>query len=86
MSCANAAPQHATHVTVSTRKHSLSHRYPHLAEIFDDIGRTCRDEGTAVDQLRRICFFEDRVNLETDDAQGGTDVFTLPIMPRALDS
>ena len=45
----------------------LSERYPHLSEILDDIGRTCRDEGIAVEHLRRISFFEDEVNLETDD-------------------
>jgi hypothetical protein len=74
------------HVTVSTRKQPLSQRYPQLTEILDDIGRTCRDEGIAVEQLRRIVFFEDKVNLETDDTQGGTDVFTWPITPRPLDS
>jgi hypothetical protein len=78
-------PDHG-HVTVSTRKQPLSDRYPQLAQIFDDIGRTCRDEGIAADQLRRICFFEDKVNLETDDTEGGTDVFTWPITPRPLDS
>jgi hypothetical protein len=73
-------------VTVSTRQQPLAERYPHLSDIFDDIGRTCRDEGIAVAQLRRLTFFEDEVNLETDDARGGTDVFTWTIMPRSLDS
>ena len=73
-------------VTISTRQQPLAERYPHLSEILDDIGRTCRDEGIAVAQLRRISFFEDEVNLETDDRQGGTDVFTWTIMPGSLDS
>jgi len=47
---------------------------------------TCRDEGIAVEQLRRISFFEDEVNLETNDRQGGTEGFTWPIVPRSLDS
>ena len=76
----------ADHVIVVTRKQPLSERYPQLAEILDDIGRTCRDEGIGVEQLRRISFFEDEVNLETEDTSGGTDVFTWPIMPRSLDS
>jgi hypothetical protein len=45
-----------------------------------------RDEGIAVEQLRRISFFQNQVNLETDDRQGGTDVFTWPIRPSSLDS
>jgi hypothetical protein len=60
--------------------------YPHLSEIVDDIGRTCRDEGIAVEQLRRITFFEDDVNLESDDRHGGTDVFTWPVVPASLNS
>ena len=73
-------------VIVVTRKQPLSERYPQLAEILDDIGRTCRDEGIGVEQLRRISFFEDEVNLETQDTSGGRDVFTWPILPRSLDS
>ena len=73
-------------VTVSTRLQPLPDGYPHLSEILDDIGRTCRDEGIAVEHLCRISFFEDEVNLETDDGSGGTDVFTWPIMPTSLDS
>jgi hypothetical protein len=72
-------------VVVVTRQQPMSERYPRLSEILDDIGRTCRDEGISVDQLRRISFFEDEVNLETEDTSGDTDVFTWPIMPR-LDS
>ncbi len=72
-------------ITVSTRQQPLPDRYPHLSVILDDIGRTCRDEGIAVEQLRRIIFFEDKVNLETDDSCGGTDVFTWPIVPRPLE-
>jgi len=74
------------HVVVVTRKRPLSERYPELPEILDDIGRTCRDEGIGVGQLRRISFFEDQVNLEAEDTRGGTDVFTWPIVPRLLDS
>jgi len=73
-------------IAVSTRAEPLPDRYPELAEILDDIGRTCRDEGIAVDQLQRITFFEDEVNLETDDRRGGTDVFTWPILPASLQS
>jgi hypothetical protein len=73
-------------VTVSTRKQPLAERYPHLSEILDDIGRTCRDEGIAVEQLRRITFFEDEVYLETQDVGGFTNVFTWPVIPRELDS
>ena len=54
----------------TTRQQPLPERYPQLSEIFDDIGRTCRDEGIAVEQLRRISFFEDEVNLETDNSRG----------------
>lgn len=75
----------ADHVIVVTRKQPLSERYPRLAEILDDIGRTCRDEGIGVERLRRISFFEDEVNLETEDTSGGIDVFTWPIMPMSLD-
>lgn len=78
--------QNAGRITVSTREQPLPDRYPHLSDILDDIGRTCRDQGIAVEQLRRISFFEDMVNLETDDRRGGTDVFTWPIVPRSLDS
>ncbi len=74
------------HVIVVTRKQPLSERYPQLSEILDNIGRTCRDEGIGVEQLRRISFFEDEVNLETEDTSGSRDVFTWPIMPRMLDS
>ena len=77
---------HDGQITVSTRMQPLPERYPHLSEILYDIGRTCRDEGIAVEHLRRISFFEDEVNLETDDTRGGTDVFTWPIVPRSLDS
>jgi hypothetical protein len=77
---------HDGQVTVSTRKHPLPERYPRLSEILDDIGRTCRDEGIAVDQLRRITFFEDEVNLETQDRNGVSDLFTWPIRPETLDS
>ena len=73
-------------VTVSTRKQRLPERYPRLSEILDDIGRTCRDEGIAVDQLRRITFFEDEVNLETEDSNGVSELFTWPIRPETLDS
>jgi hypothetical protein len=73
------------HVIVVTREQPLSERYPQLSEILDDIGRTCRDEGIGVEQLRRISFFEDEVNLETEDTSG-TDLFTWPIVPRPLDS
>ena len=73
-------------VTVNTRQQPLPDRYPHLSVILGDIGRMCRDEGIAVEQLRRIVFFEDKVNLETDDSGGGTEVFTWPIVPRPLDS
>lgn len=77
---------HDGQITVSTRMQPLPERYPQLSEILDDIARTCRDEGIAVEQLRRISFFADEVNLETDDTRGGTDVFTWPIVPRSLDS
>lgn len=77
---------HGGQVSVRTRRQPLSERYPQLSEIFEDIGRTCRDEGIAVEQLRRISFFEDEVNLEADDAHGGSDVFTWPIRPGSLDS
>ena len=73
-------------VIVVTRGHPLSERYPRLAEILDDIGRTCRDEGIGVEQLRRISFFEDEVNLETEDTGGSRDVIIWPIMPKMLDS
>lgn len=73
-------------IAVSTRRDPLPERYPELPEILDDIGRTCRDEGIAVEQLRRITFFEDEVNLEADDRRGGTDVFTWPILPSQLHS
>ena len=74
------------HVIVVTRKKPLSERYPRLSEILDDIGRMCRDEGIGVEQLRRISFFEDKVNLETEGTTGATDIFTWPITPRSLDS
>jgi hypothetical protein len=73
-------------IAISTRLHLLPERYPELSEILDDIGRTCRDEGIAVEQLQRITFFEDEVNLETDDRRGGTDIFTWPILPASLHS
>jgi hypothetical protein len=73
-------------IEISTRLHPLPDRYPELPEILDDIGRTCRDEGIAVGQLRRITFFEDEVNLETDDRRGGTDIFTWPVLPSSLHS
>jgi hypothetical protein len=73
-------------IAVSTRLHPLPQRYPELAEILDDVGRTCRDEGIAVEQLQRITFFEDEVNMETDDKRGGTDIFTWPILPASLHS
>lgn len=79
-------PADGNQIAVSTRLEPLSDRYPELAEILDDIGRTCRDEGIAVEQLRRITFFEDEVNLETDDRRGGTDIFTWPILPSSLHS
>ena len=71
-------------IAVSTRLHPLPQRYPKLSEILDDVGRTCRDEGISVEQLQRISFFEDEVNLETDDKRGGTDIFTWPILPASL--
>jgi hypothetical protein len=71
---------HDEQVVVVTRKEPLPERYPRLAEILDDIGRTCRDEGIGTEQLRRISFFEDEVNLETRDRHGRRDVFTWPIM------
>jgi hypothetical protein len=77
---------HDGRVIVSTRQQPLPERYPRLSEILDDIGRTCRDEGIAVDQLRRITFFEDEVNLETQDKNGVSDLFTWPIRPETLDS
>jgi hypothetical protein len=58
------------HVIVVTRQQPLSERYPQLSEILDDIGRTGRDEGIGVEQLRRISFFEGEVNLETEDTSG----------------
>ena len=73
-------------IAVTTRLRPLSERYPDLLEILDDIGRTCRDEGIEVEQLRRICFFEHEVNLEAEDRRGGTEVFTWPIVPGTLDS
>ena len=73
-------------IAISTRLEPLPDRYPELSEILDDIGRTCRDEGIAVEQLRRITFFDDEVNLETDDRRGGTDVFTWPILPSSFHS
>jgi hypothetical protein len=73
-------------IAISTRTQPLADLYPELSEILDDIGRTCRDEGIAVEQLRRISFFEDAVNLETDDNRGGTDIFTWPIVPDSLHS
>jgi hypothetical protein len=73
-------------IAISTRAQPLPDRYPELSEILDDIGRTCRDEGIAVERLRRITFFEDEVNLETDDRRGGTDVLTWPILPSSLHS
>src|SRR4029453_11156590 len=62
-------------VAGAARRRPLPGRYPRLAEILDDIGRTCRDEGIAVEQLRRITFFQDKVNLETDHTYAGTVVF-----------
>ena len=79
-------PSDSDQIAVSTRLQPLPDRYPELSEILDDIGRTCRDEGIAVEQLRRITFFEDEVNLEADDRQGGTDIFTWPILPSSLHS
>jgi hypothetical protein len=66
-------------IAISTRAQPLPDRYPELSEILDDIGRTCRDEGIAVEQLRRITFFE-------DERRGGTDVLTWPILPSSLHS
>jgi hypothetical protein len=73
-------------IAVTTRAEPLPALYPELSEILDDVGRTCRDEGVTVKQLRRITFFEDEVNLQTDDSRGGTEVFTWPILPRSLHS
>jgi hypothetical protein len=77
---------HGDQVVIVTRKEQLPERYPRLAEILDDIGRTCRDEGIGIEQLRRISFFEDEVNLETRDRHGRRDVLTWPIMAGSADS
>lgn len=77
---------HNGQVTVMTRQEPLPGAYPRLAEILDDIGRTCRDEGIAIEQLRRISFFEDEVNLEIEDLHGRRDVLSWPIMPGSPDS
>jgi hypothetical protein len=42
-----------------------------------NIGRTCQDEGIAVEHFRRIIFFEDKVR---PTSRGGTDV---PVADRA---
>ena len=69
-------------ITVTVRTQPLPEPYVELSEILDHVGRTCRDEGIAVEQLRRIAFFEDEVNLQIDDRRGGTEIFTWPILPR----
>lgn len=73
-------------IGVSTRAEPLAACYPALPEILDDIGRTCRDEGITVEQLRRITFFEDEINLETGDGRGSMNLFTWPIRPQTLHS
>lgn len=69
------------HISVCTRSQPLAETYPDLQEILDDIGRTCRDEGIAVEHLLRISFYADEVNLETNNECGGIDLYCWPILP-----
>lgn len=69
------------HISVCTRSQPLAETYPDLQEILDGIGRTCRDEGIAVEHLLRISFYADEVNLEINNKCGGIDLYCWPILP-----
>jgi hypothetical protein len=51
-------------VSMRVRREPHGNSYPPLAVILREIGRTCREQGVAVAQLRRISFLPDEVRVE----------------------
>lgn len=59
-----------TEVMLFRRKDARQIPYPSLSTILLAIKRTCRQKQIRAEQLKRICFFSDRINFEYQDDDG----------------
>jgi hypothetical protein len=69
-------------VRVVLRQRPLDSGYPQLSVVFDEIARTCAENRIAFDQLKRIFFLENEVELELVNGSGQAEVYVFPVKPQ----
>jgi hypothetical protein len=66
-------------INVRARKSAGYMRYPDLQDILDKIGRKCLAHGFDAEQLRRITFFQEKVNVQFVGKAGQAETYTFPV-------